>query len=244
MRNHFSGLASRMSFYILISHGRRPTGDIRSHTGARQQFANLKLVADHFGQKINRVHFDYCRHVAGLASLPKLSVLLEQARATDGLVVVDDFRRVFTKIPSVSRASFWDEIEQFASNFLDIRTRERLSEKSNLGVVQLLTSQSPCRFVISKKSATLNEADRRAQTRAAGLASVKARGASADTSAIAVRELFETLSFNGQRVKLGDLAAHANTLGLRTSRGRQWTSSSVHRALKRVPEKARRSEND
>ncbi|MCI2395073.1 recombinase family protein [Aliiroseovarius sediminis] len=202
-----------------------------------QQLTNLKHLSDRLeGQKLG-VYHDYAREVKGLSSLPTLKHLLDQIDGKKGRVVIDDYRRIFARCPQKLRFDLLAELEQFGWHFLDLKLRAHIGELSQLQKMTLLTASSPIKFELKpvpRAERPLEERQR--QTRKAAAVSRIIRTKNADSKARELAELKESLKKGGRSTSAKALAAHANEQGIKTTRGGEWSASSVRRVLKRIEE--------
>lgn len=223
--------------YALITHGPRPRKELARYPAARQQILNLKHLADRLeGQNLGVSH-DYAREVESLDSLPVLKNLLEQVDGKNARVVIDDYRRIFARCPQHLRSDLFTELEHYGWHFIDLKLTHHLGDLHLVQKVALLSATSPIRFQlepIPRRQRPLQE--RRDQTHMASIVSQVVRTKNADKKAHELAELKKRLKKSGQPITARAIAEQANLESLETTRGNEWTASSVARALKRIDE--------
>ena len=224
-----------MLAYILVSKRPVPTGSLRGHPGAKQQLINLlHLVKQNGISTPPSLIYDYAEVFSNLSDLPKLEQGLKVAKSHDSFVVIDDFRRLFSRCKTERKMQFYEELSEYTSHVKDLRTKRLLSELPQVGLTQIIEAEKPIKYVFAKlprrQSSTPN-------TKKATTASLIKRSAKADKKAQEIITLKETLELDGKPITIASLTKAANEQGMTTSRGNPWLSSGVSRALKRAAER-------
>lgn len=178
---------------------------------------------------------DYCRHVKGLSSLPKLKEFLELARQNGVWFVTDDFRRIFARCDRAVRPELYQEIIAYGNYLKDLRTGKSFSLLHETQVKSIVGHEGPVRFIFEsdkpKGEPTPRGLD---QVKNATKASAEIRGLKANKKAEQLKEVKAALTVEGKSPTLKGIAEEANARGLTTTRGNPWTTSTVQRVLKRL----------
>lgn len=222
--------------YLLIDRGTKPSGSIRDCDAATQQIVNFNhALKDIKGANNLRFCHDYSRKRSTLTDLPTLQKALDGAREINGVILIDDFRRIFVKCDRVHRVALLDELLCYSGHFRDLRTGKDVGQLTHSKARYILQVESPYKFELAKapRSPRTTE-EKREQTLSATRASQVARSAAADQKAKALDELYRSLSSESGDPSMAALARIANQQGLKTTTGRSWTGVSVTRALKRL----------
>jgi len=111
-----------MLAYILVSKRPVPTGSLRGHPGAKQQLINLlHLVKQNGISTPPSLIYDYAEVFSNLSDLPKLEQGLKVAKSYDSFVVIDDFRRLFSRCKTERKMQFYEELSEYTSHVKDLR---------------------------------------------------------------------------------------------------------------------------
>lgn len=232
-----------MSFingYLLLSYGPRPVaGAVERHPAARQQLHNLRhfrsKVSEQAGREVElRFGYDSARKVEGLARLPMLQTMLEDAVNSDTRVVIDDIRRIFARCVFEKRSDLFADLDRYGSFLYEMRTGKLLADATEVGKALLLYAEPPIKYQFAPTPRRPRSAnDLRAQTAAANEASARSRAQVADELSAQLAEIRDRIMRDAGKVTLRQVTDAANAQGMTTSRGGLWTISSVQRALKR-----------
>ena len=228
-----------MLAYILVSKRPVPTGSLRGHPGAEQQLVNLSHLAKLRGiTNPPTFIYDYAEVFSKLCDLPNLEKALKLAKDHDSFIIIDDFRRLFSRCKTGREVQFYHELFEYGSHFRDLRTSTPLNELPQVGLTQILAAEKPIKFVLATppKSPRSSLAKKR-QTKKATAASLIKRSAKADKKAQEIITLKETLELDGKPITIASLTKAANAQGMTTSRGNPWLSPGVSRALKRAADR-------
>jgi len=228
-----------MLAYILVSKRPVPTGSLKGHPGAKQQLVNFRYVFEKNGISTPpSLIYDYAEVFSNLSDLPKLEQGLKVAKSHDSFVVIDDFRRLFSRCKTGREVQFYHELFEYGSHFRDLRTSTPLNELPQVGLTQIIAAEKPIKFVLATppKSPRSSLAKKR-QTKKATAASLIKRSAKADKKAQEIITLKETLELDGKPITIASLTKAANAQGMTTSRGNPWLSPGVSRALKRAADR-------
>jgi len=139
-----------MLAYILVSKRPVPTGSLRGHPGAKQQLINLlHLVKQNGISTPPSLIYDYAEVFSNLSDLPKLEQGLKVAKSYDSFVVIDDFRRLFSRCKTERKMQFYEELSEYTSHVKDLRTKRLLSELPQVGLTQIIAAEKPIKFVLA-----------------------------------------------------------------------------------------------
>jgi|GEM_PF-3416466 len=223
--------------YVILSHGPKPTGPLGKHEAARQQLINLNAYQRAEGIENVKVAFDYAREVKNLDALPDLKYFLDRAKGRPTKIIIDDYRRIFHRCPIPARQELLNELLKYGPHFADMRLKLTLGGLDNAGRALLLNDTGPVKFQLEPTPPQRRPSSkmfRKKQTSAATMASQKTRNLNADKKAKELSELKQRLAQKNLRPTLAEIAKAANEEGLKTTRGGNWTTSSVQRVLKRI----------
>ena len=213
-----------MIFYVLLSYGPKPTGPLRNHPAAVAQMRLFDLVVAQCQPEEDRRLHDYARSVAGLGSLPRLQkMLVALSGHGTGSVVVDDPARIFRICPLKARQQLLAEMLAFKNHLHSIKHGKALTSFSETEISDLILHP--------EKSKNPAQPRRNCDTSDARVASLKSRTETALQKAHALAEIKDRLRLTNKGVTLKMIADAANSIGLRTTRGRLWTAPNVARAL-------------
>lgn len=224
-----------MLAYILVSKRPVPTGSLRGHPGAKQQLINLlHLVKQNGISTPPSLIYDYAEVFSKLCDLPNLEKALKLAKDHDSFIIIDDFRRLFSRCKTERKMQFYEELSEYASHVKDLRTKRLLSELPLVSLTQIIAAEKPIKYVFAKLPRRQNSTP---NTKKATAASLIKRSAKADKKAQEIITLKETLELDGKPITIASLTKAANEQGMTTSRGNPWLSSGVSRALKRAADR-------
>lgn len=228
-----------MIYYVLLTHGAKPTGKIGNHPAARQQIANLRAYLDALpvGTTPRPVLYDYARKITGLSSTPTLLSALEQiSTAGQGAVLMDNIGRLFAACDKDHRKDLMTELLVYGDQFLGLQQRERLSKLPEFYLDLLRLGVIGAQFTISgtRPRSRLSKSERKLQTADATLASRIARGQAADEKARHLDTIRSELARKHETPTFRMIAEEANSRGITTTRGGTWSSSTVGRSLGRL----------
>jgi len=151
-------------------------------------------------------------------------------------LLLDDLSRLFRGCPSTAaRHALIRELEPHACQLVGLRQGGNLGNLSNSQIALLASGQLDPRYRYAASSKTTrNVEDGIAQTKAAKIASLRARRQAADAKAQELQTIRDALQTQSSRVTNKMIADRANEQGLRTTRGGLWRPDTVARQLKRV----------
>ena len=226
-------------FYALISHGPNPRYRPKEYRKTLAPYKNFEtLLAKRNLDTEFEVLFDYSRQVNDLSSLPILKGLLEISAKQGRGFYTDDFRRIFSRCPLDNRITLLNEIRENGQHFKDLRTGRSITEFSDNQARSIVFHEGPVRFQIAgEPEKTEPTAKGRRQTALATAVSRRMRGRVADKKAEELSKLREELSSADHTPTLKEIADEANARGVQTTRGKDWSASSVQRQLKRLENK-------
>ena len=210
-----------------------------------QQLANLRhAFTSTKSEKLLLVH-DFAPIIWDLSSLPGLKAGLKLSRNTRKRVIIDDYRRIFTKCPNANKVDLLKELQSFGSALVDLRTGRPIGELTHELSKYILLAEAPIRFQFAPSQRTPRSLNvLRLDTAAANKASAKSRSKAADDLATQLAGLRDEIMNDAPKVTYKQIANAANAQGLTTTRGGLWTASSVHRALKRLGRDEQSTETD
>lgn len=231
-----------MIAYVLLTHGAKPTGSLKSHPAATQQLANLKAFSKGVGHDFQIVVHDYARSISGIHSLPNLRRILDEIRAQEaGAMVIDDISRLFRACEIENRQCFLTELQPSAGRIIGVRQKGVMSDLTEVQTALIASGALSAKFEApNSEKVNKGTGEGREQTRKATKASTQSRGSLADEKAREIVQLKAELEKIRDSVTLKELAEEANLRHLVTSRGKPWTAPGVWRALQRQSE----TEND
>ncbi|MBL6426560.1 MAG: hypothetical protein HOY44_03410 [Maritimibacter sp.] len=219
--------------YVLVSHGAINGRFIGKLPGARMQIANIATWWELSSPEKLPCAYEYRRKPRSLDDLPILRVLLERAeRIGNGLVLMDDLSRLFRNCPLPYREPFFREISAYRRHIFGIRQRKRLGELSEDHAKILVAVAGRSEFNIAGVKRRVFDAEGRDDSvRIAAQASLIARKKNAARKAIMLAEIRDEIESRDGKATLASIAMTANEKGLRTTRHKLWSASSVKRAL-------------
>lgn len=227
-------------WYIVLTHGPKPTGKIDRHPAAQAQIANLKAHLKTLESEVQPLlRFDYRRKIRGLASLPELAhVLIAMRENGTGAILMDDIARLFAACEEERRKSFLTELLEYREQLAGLKQRGLLANMTETQLAMLASGRETTRYTYGGKRPrnNMSERDRKQQTVRATIASRKARGQAADDKARELADLRNKLTTDNKTPTLKMIANEANNRGITTTRGGPWSSSTVGRMLKRLEE--------
>lgn len=230
-----------MIFYIVLTHGAKPTGNIRNHPAASQQIANLRgyWEALKLETKPPPVVHDYRRKITGLSSLPNLSRELERMSARgEDVVLMDNIGRLFAACEKDRRAQLLEELHDYKMHLIGLKQGGKIWDMGQRRRLFMASGRETTRYTYGgkRRRTSMTKQDRLKQTTEATAASCIARGQSADEKARELDAVREDLSQERRKPTLKMIAEAANDRGITTTRGGNWSSSTVGRSLKRLDE--------
>lgn len=230
-----------MIFYIVLTHGAKPTGKIGNHPAASQQIANLRGYWDGLKRETKPppVVHDYRRKITGLSSLPSLSHALATVKASgQGAIVMDNIARLISACDEEQQLGLFNELIDYGDHLVGLRQGGYLSRMNEIQLTMLASGRETTRYTYGgkRRRTSMTKQDRLKQTTEATAASRIARGQAADEKARELDAVREDLSQEHRKPSLKMIAEAANDRGITTTRGGNWSSSTVGRSLKRLDE--------
>ncbi len=221
--------------YVFISSGAITTRRPDLYPARQDQIDNLRAAFDATGENRRQVLLEKARYVTNLTSLPKLSKALSFAIANNDRVVIDHFGRLFLACPASERGNLLKELFAFRHVFYELQHDGRpLASYAKEELKALIDVRSRINFRLEPRTvSTLSPSTLERHTRNARTASQAARKRHADRIAFAIQDLAMEMTASHAKPTLQAIADEATHRGIATSRGNPWSSSSVHRALKR-----------
>jgi hypothetical protein len=212
-------------FYVFISYGAKPSGDLRGHPEARPQFEALERLGQNSEGVDAKVFYDYCRSVRRLQDLEKLvGILNGVSHSPRGAVCIDDIGRIFRRTPLAYRETLFAELSNEGRRIFSLRHNMRLEDFSHgQRDLLILHPEKTKKVAISKQPRNTSRA------RIASVESRRAKSENANEMILRLRN--ELLASNGD-VNFQMVADCANKRGLRTAMGKTWSRKSVSRVLK------------
>lgn len=212
-------------FYVFISYGAKPSGDLRGHPEARPQFEVLERLRQNSEGVNAKVFYDYCRSVECLQDLEKLKEILSRVSHIDGgAICMDDIGRIFRRTPLACREALFAELSGEGSRIFSLRHNMALEDFSpGQRDLLILHPEKTKKVAISKQPRDTSRA------RIASVESRRAKSENANEKILRLRN--ELLASNGD-VTFQMVADCANQRGLRTAMGKLWSRKSVSRVLK------------
>lgn len=218
--------------YVFIRSGAIWTAQPELYPARNVQIERLKAASQSIGSRLEMIIVEKCHTITGIRSLPKLLILLRDARKKGEQVYIDDFRRIFLACPFEKRIEFLKEFLVVGDTFWESRAGRRpFTSLSVEDLVQLVVVRP--RDVSKKKAEGRTVGSRKRQTSNARLVSIRMRAAMSDISAKQIQDLRDEMIAKEPTVTLKTIVSEATKRELTTSRGNPWSVSSVHRALRR-----------
>lgn len=213
-----------MIFYILLTHGVRPSRNLREHPAAKSQIRFFKKVISKHSVANPRSVVDYARKANTMSALPNLSNALQILKKTnEGRILIDDMHRLFKIADFNYRESLLEELQEFGAHFHSIKHKCLLSDFSPEARRTLVHYPQ-----VSKHPASQL---RHQDTVAARSSSAETRSRNALLRARPLGMLREELIAAHGGATLKEIANEASARGLKTSSGKEWTPQNVARAL-------------
>lgn len=230
-----------MNGYVLITHGpRHAISDLFTHPGAKRQARNLKVFHERRikleapGSRL-RILSDYCRKPQTPDDIPRLLSFLQKLAALDqrGAVFIDDFTGLVGRFPESNRQGILAALDPFGDHLYGIGQKKFLSDFSPEDRARLLITE-PHNPVFAGSRRALPPEERKSQTANAVRVSKRVRSARSDAKAAELRALRDELIAANPGLTFKDLADAANSRGITTTRGNEWTRSTVSQLLRKA----------
>lgn len=213
-----------MNYYVFLNYGAKPQASVLGHPAASGQVKLARVLAQRYPNSKVRYVSDYARSVPGLDSLPHFQRVLRSFQSAGrGLIFLDDLARIFRNAPLPSRKALIEELEVFGEYIFSLRHNKKLSEFTDREIELLLLHP--------EKSKSVSTGRGRRNTDEARKASAISRSVRSKEVKSEIRELQQKMQQERGVVTLQTIADEANSLGLRTSRGKEWTRQTIGRAL-------------
>lgn len=214
-----------MIFYVLLTHGPKPSGSICTHPAAKAQLKFIKrAVSSHPDMKVD-VTFDYVRRIDRFDSLPNLKQVLVAVSDVDGVKVrVDDLSRIFRITDLNARQDLLAILQEFGTSLYSIKHNKTLADFS--------TDQIHNLVLHPEKSKLPAQQNRNGDTTKARASSLRSRTGRSLLVAHQLQNIKNELMDSEGRATLQMVADEANTRGMTTTRGSEWTPQNVARMLK------------
>lgn len=214
-----------MNFYILMTHGAKPRGSFLDHPAAVAQIQLCRQFCGFTPNAKPRYFGEYTRKVSNMAALPKLNTVLQKCLIGGlGVVFMDDVARIFRIAPLATRVALFDELQVYGKHLYSIRHRKKLQDFTPAEINLLLLH--------AEKSKPSAKRSYHGDTEKARSASIISRS---DRSKKIIQEINmlqrELLDKHGSAT-LQMVADEANSRGIRTSQGKEWSRQTVGKALK------------
>ena len=227
--------------YVLLWYGAKHTRvPLGLRPGARQQI----LMIDHYAKKnrfkLSTVEWEYVRQAQAPRDFGVLFRILERSRSEQDApaVIVDDITRLMKRLPSDDASSLVIELTPWLERIHDARLGRSLDqvEISHWQYLFSLLNRDERNLAVARRMSRPRGSVSPKQMQRAQERAIKERKRRADESARMVAELRDELLAENPDTKLtfAAIARAANERGLRTSRGSEWTSVQVSRALQRL----------
>jgi hypothetical protein len=222
--------------YVYLSSGAIRTNNPLLYPARRDQLENLKFASEALGESAPKVLTEKQPKILNLDSLPKLNAALRHASRAQDRVVIDDFRRIFRKVPLRQRKPMMESLMGLGRAFWELRGEGRAFGSLKLpDLEELLDTMGPVSFRIQpRQPKRRDEGELRSQTANARAASISSRSSAADRIAQKLAEVKADLLKNSEGATLTAIADEANQRGITTTRGKRWSAATVKRALDRV----------
>lgn len=219
-----------MAFYILLTHGKRPTENFLGHPAAKSQVRYFNMICSHKGIQKPQYLYDYARTAKSLASLPTLKFVLKKLeRAGEGSVVVDDIARLIKICDLSYRVDFVQELQVYGHWIYSINHKNTLSDIPEKTIHGLILHP--------EKSKHPAKQQRHKNTVAARTSSEASRSNIADQNARRLAAVRDELVAAHGTATLQQISYEATARGLTSTRGGNWTPQNVARVLKRLQSK-------
>ena len=227
--------------YIIVSSGKRHIKGYDENSSFKTQLENIVILQKHIEKKVftsevhyNKVEHEYARSIKRLNDLEKLSKIIKAAKENREFILIDDLRRLVVLADRNHRAEVVKDIMHAKDVLFDGRSRMLVSEFSQTHFIALGAAEKPIIYKLLKRQNSLPEKQRLQQTRRATVISQRARKQYADNKAQKLDQIRADLSKNNIKPKLREIAEKANSEGLKTTRGLDWTPQSVRQTLQRI----------
>ncbi|MGI3213070.1 hypothetical protein ACROSR_18400 [Roseovarius tibetensis] len=219
-----------MAFYVLLTHGARPTGNFRDHPAARSQVRYYDQVCSLKGIQKPQYFCDYARKANSLACLPNLKFVLEKLENEgEGSVVVDDVARLTKICDWRYRSDFVAELMIYGRWIYSILHKSTLSDVSD-SAIRLVTHHP-------EKSKHPAQQRRHQNTVAARSSSAASRSNTALENARALAAVRDEIVAAHGAATLKQISDEATARGLTSTTGKNWTPQNVARSLKLLESK-------
>lgn len=228
---------ARVYAYLLAGYGRRYGFSPEQHPATQAQ---VRLFREMVAAKKPDVEFfwifDYARQVRTLDDLPNLKAVLETFRQVGKSVVsVPDLTLIFRKANLDDRLRLLREIEAYDAHIVDVsRGGRRISALRKKEVYAILTYRVTGMPTRQTRTASSNTTTIKKAAGKANKVSAISRGRRADAAAKKLAQIRDKFAADGVDCSMTAIAKEANRAGLRTTRGNDWTASTVGRALRRL----------
>ncbi|WP_407668433.1 recombinase family protein [Nioella nitratireducens] len=217
--------------YVLITHGKKPDGDLQNCAAAKRQLCGLREVSSQMKARMAIVH-DYARSVRRLDGLPTLLAKLEWiARNEAGALFVDDFAWLLKRPSPENRQGFLEDLLRYGDYLRDRRfcgrALSRLSNEELTGCVA--RDMMPLSYAMNGRDQ--QRPNGLAQTAPATTASARSRRHRSLDAENRLTQIRNELRDGDKDPTLQQIADEANARGLRTQRGAPWSRQTVHKYL-------------
>lgn len=227
--------------YVLLWYGKKHTHvPIGRRPGARQQLLMIDNYAKKNGLRVVEVVWEYVRQAKRPRDFAVLFRLLEHGRSEQNppVVIIDDVRRLMMRLPSDQFTDLVMDLSPWFEHICDARLRFPLDQTDD-GYWQYLAKmveQERLDLEVARRTARRKGPAPARQMRRAQTVAARERTRRADESAHQIGALREELLAESPDAKLtyAAIARAANERGLKTSRGSDWSSVQVSRALQRL----------
>ena len=231
--------------YVLLWYGRKHTRvPLGLRPGARQQILMIDRYAKKNRLKVDKVESEYVRQAKGPRDFAVLFRLLERGRSEQNapVVIIDDIRHLMMRLPSDQITELITDLSPWFERIRDARLRFRLDQidASYWRHLAEAVKQEQHDLELARKTSRRRGPAPAKQMRRAHARAAQERTRRADESARMIAVLRDELQRESPAIKLtfAAIARAANKRGLKTTRGSEWTSVQVSRALKRLEKSA------
>lgn len=214
-------------FYVLVTYGPKPTNSLKAHPAAKSQLRLFDSLVERRPEFYTMIVSDYARRIEGLYSLPRLQHALSIVEEKGGrqAIFFDNLARLFRKTRPGNRQGLLDELQHFGAHIHSFAHHKRLASFSNSELSTLLLHP--------EKAKPLAKQDRNRDMTPAQVASENSRRSSAVKMAQSLETVRDELVRKNGETTWRAIAEEANSRGIRTNTGKEWSPQNVSRVLNR-----------
>lgn len=212
--------------YVLLTYGPKPTNALKAHPAAKSQLRLFDSLIEQRPQFYTKFVSDYARRIKDLDSLPRLQHALSVVEKNGGPAIhFDNLARLFRKTDLNNRHGLLVELQKFGPHIYSLAHRKRLASFSSNELSTLVLHP--------EKDKNLARQDRNRDMTPAQVASEISRKSSALKMAWSLDAVRDELVRKNGETTWRAIAEEANSRGIRTNTGKEWSPQNVSRVLNR-----------